>query len=154
MRKILVAAGLACAMAALPVTATAGAASAAKLKGKGSGTLTLSGTNDFSIDGTVKVAQVGPVAFHTEGITTGGGGVEFTTTFTAANGDTVTTASTGSARQTKLGRIFITRDTVTGGTGRFAAATGFGRTAAKAKLAAPNATTGTVKFILAGKITY
>ena len=34
-----------------------------------------------------------------------------------------------------LGRIYITRDTVTGGTGRFADATGAGRTAAKAKLA-------------------
>lgn len=153
MRKILVAAGLACAVAVLPISATAGAASSAKLKGKGSGALTLSG-NSFTIDGTVKVLNVGAVAFHSEGTTTGANTVAYTTTFTAPNGDTVTTSSTGTARHTKLGRIYITRDTVSGGTGRFANATGFGRTAARAKLSAPNATTGTVRFVLAGQITY
>lgn len=154
MRKFVIAAGLACAMAALPITASAGAAGPAKFKGKGSGTLTLSGSNSFTIDGTVKVAKVGAVAFHSEGATTGAKTVAYTTTFTGPGGDTVTTSSTGTARHTKIGRVFITRDTVTGGTGRFAAATGTGRTAAKAKLAAPNATTGTVKFVLAGTITY
>jgi hypothetical protein len=153
MRKFVIATGLACAMVALPITASAGAASPARFKGKGSGTLTLSGSNSFTIDGTVKVAKVGPVAFHSDG-TAAGGNVAYTTTFTGPNGDTVTTSSTGSARHTRRGRIYITRDTVTGGTGRFASATGAGRTAAKAKLAAPNATTGTVKFILAGQITY
>ncbi len=153
MRKFLIATGLTCALVALPITASAGAAGPARFKGKGSGTLTLSGSSAFSIDGTVHVAKVGAVAFHTAG-TTNGAKVAFTTTFTAGNGDTVTTASTGTARRTKIGRIYTTRDTVTGGTGRFVAATGAGRTAAKAKLAAPNATTGTVKFVLAGKITY
>jgi hypothetical protein len=151
MRKFVIAVGLMCALAALP--ATADAATSAKFKGKGSGTLTLTG-NDFTIDGTVHVAKVGAVPFHTEGSLTGPGTVAFTTTFTAPNGDTLATASTGTARHTKWGRIFVTRDHVTGGTGRFADATGFGRTAAKARLAAPNATTGTVKFVLAGKITY
>ena len=153
MRKFVIATGLACAMVALPITATAGAASPARFKGKGAGTLTLSGNNSFAIDGTVKIAKVGAVAFHSEG-TTAGANVAYTTTFTGPNGDTVTTSSTGIARHTRLGRIYITRDTVTGGTGRFVDATGAGRTAAKAKLAAPNATTGTVKFVLAGQITY
>jgi hypothetical protein len=148
MRKFVIAAGLACAMAALPVSATAGAASPAKFKGKGSGSLTLSG-NSFTIDGTVRVAKIGAVAFHSAGTTNGSGGVAFSTTLTAPNGDTVTTSSTGTARQTRWGRIFTTRDTVTGGTGRFVSATGAGRTAAKV-----NTTTGTVKFVLAGKITY
>ena len=148
MRKFVIAAGLACAMVALPITTTAGAASPARFKGKGAGTLTLSG-NSFTIDGTVKVARVGAVAFHSEGTTNGAGSVAFSTTFTAPNGDTVTTSSTGTARHTMIGRIYITRDTVTGGTGRFATATGAGRTAAKA-----NTATGTVKFVLAGHITY
>jgi hypothetical protein len=148
MRKLLVAIGVTAALVALPVTADAGAAAAPKLKGKGSGTLTLAGSS-FTIDGTVKLLRVGPVPFHSEGTLTGPGTVEFTTTFTAPNGDTVTTASTGKARQTRIGRVFLTRDTVVGGTGRFADATGFGRTAAKA-----NTSAGTVKFVLAGKITY
>jgi hypothetical protein len=153
MRKLMVVAGLACALAVLPVSSSVGAASSAKLKGKGSGTLTLNG-NSFTIDGTLKVAKVGTVAFHSEGATTGAKAAAYTTTFTAPNGDTLTTSSTGTVKRTKLGRAFITRDTVTGGTGRFVDATGFGRTAARGKLDAPNATTGTVKFVLAGKITY
>ncbi len=153
MRKFLIATGLACAMVALPMTAAAGAAGPAKFKGKGTGTLTLSGANSFSIDGTVKVAKVGAVAFHSEG-TTSGAKVTYTTTFTGPNGNTVTTSSKGIARRTKLGRVYVTRDTVTGGTGRFAGATGTGHTAAKAKLASANATTGTVRFVLAGNITY
>jgi hypothetical protein len=153
MRKLMLAAGLACAMAVLPVSSSVGAASSAKLKGKGSGTLTLNG-NSFTIDGTVKIAKVGAVPFHSEGATTGGKSAAYTTTFTAPNGDTITTSSTGSVKSTKLGRVFITRDTVIGGTGRFADATGVGRTAARGKLDGPNATTGTVKFVLAGKITF
>lgn len=78
----------------------------------------------------------------------------FTTTFTAPNGDTLTTSSTGSAKQTKLGRVFITTDAITGGTGRFTTATGKGKTAAKVKFATANATTGTVKFVVAGKIRF
>lgn len=153
MRKFVIATGLACAMVALPITASAGAAGPARFKGKGSGTLTLSGNNSFTIDGTVTIANVGAVAFHSAG-TTAGAHVAYTTTFTGPNGSTVTTSSNGSAHHTRLGRVYITRDTVTGGTGRFAGATGAGHTAAKAKLAAPNATTGTVKFVLAGSITY
>lgn len=148
MRKLVVAAGLVCAMAAFPLSASAGAETVAKFKGRGSGTLTISGAN-FTIDGHLTVANVGYVDFHSEGSTTGGGTVAYTTTFTAPSGDTITTSSTGTARHTRIGRIFISRDTVTGGTGRFVTATGFGRTAAKA-----NTNTGTVKFILAGKITY
>jgi hypothetical protein len=94
------------------------------------------------------------VAFHSEGASTAAGTVAYATTFTGPNGDTVTTSSTGTARNTRIGRVYITTDTVTGGTGRFADASGRGKTAAKAKLASPNATTGTVKFVLAGQITY
>jgi hypothetical protein len=148
MRKLLIAAGVSAALVALPVSATAGAAGPAKFKGKGSGTLALQGTS-FTIDGTVKVAKVGAVPFHSEGSLTGPRTVAFTTTFSAPNGDTLTTSSTGTARQTRIGRIFLTRDTVTGGTGRFADATGAGRTAAKA-----NVNTGIVKFVLAGRIVY
>jgi hypothetical protein len=150
MRKLVITTVVAGALVVLPVTADA--ATSPRFKGKGSGTLTLNGGN-FTIDGTVKVANVGSVPFHSEG-TVSGGSASFTTTFTAPNGDTLTTASTGTARQTKIGRVFLTRDSVTGGTGRFADATGQGRTAAKAKLSAPNATTGTVKFVLTGKIAY
>jgi hypothetical protein len=148
MRKLLIATGVSAALVVLPVSASAGAAGAAKFKGKGSGTIVLQGTS-FTIDGTVKVAKVGAVPFHTEGSLTGARTAAFTTTFTAPNGDTLTTSSTGTARQTRIGRVFITKDTVTGGTGRFAGATGAGRTAAKANLR-----TGVVKFVLAGRIVY
>jgi hypothetical protein len=148
MRKLLLAVGVSAALVALPVSAEAGAIALPKFKGKGSGAIVLQGSN-FTIDGTVKVAKVGAVPFHTEGALTGAGTVAFTTTFTAPNGDTLTTSSTGTARRTRIGRVFITRDTVTGGTGRFADATGAGRTAAKANLG-----TGIVKFVLAGKIVY
>jgi hypothetical protein len=152
MRKLVIAAGLVCALTAVPLTA-AGAATTAKFKGKGTGTLTLAGSN-FTIDGTVHVANVGAVSFHSSGATTSPNHAADTTTFTAPNGDTITTSSTGTARNTRLGRIFVTNDTVTGGTGRFADAAGRGKTAAKAKLSAPNASTGTVKFVLAGTINF
>jgi hypothetical protein len=42
---------------------------------------------------------------------------------------------------------------VTGGTGRFADASGAGKTAAKAKVAS-GGTTGTVKLVLGGKIRF
>jgi hypothetical protein len=150
MRKFFVAAGLACALAALPVGSAVGAATGHTFKGKGTGSLTRTG-DQFVIDGTIKVAAVGSVPFHSEG-TAGANTATFTTTFTAPNGDTITTSSTGSARNTRLGRVFITTDTVTGGTGRFATASGKGKTAAKVKFDTP--TTGTVKFVLAGRIRF
>ena len=152
MRRFLVAAGLACALVALPAGSAVGASTGHWFKGKGAGTLTLTG-NQFVIDGTVQVRKLGPASFHSEG-TADAQTVTFTTTFTTANGDTITTSSTGSARHTRLGKVFLTTDTVTGGTGQFADAAGKGKTAAKAKLASPNATTGTVRFVLAGKIRF
>ncbi|MGZ4689971.1 MAG: hypothetical protein ACXVKA_04870 [Acidimicrobiia bacterium] len=153
MRKFLVAAGLAGTLAALPVGSAVGASTGHVFKGKGTGTVTLDGGGQFTLDGTVKVKSVGPVAFHSTG-TTSANGVTFTTTFTGSNGDTLTTSSVGSAKHTRLGKVFITTDTITGGTGRLANATGKGKTAAKVKLAAPDATTGTVKFVLAGRISF
>ncbi len=153
MRKFLVAAGLAGALIALPVGSAVGASTGHAFKGKGSGTITLTGGGNFTIDGHVTVAKVGQVAFHSAG-TAAAKTVTFTTTFTAANGDTITTASSGAAVHTRLGRVFVTSDTITGGTGRFATASGKGKTAAKVKLASPTATTGTVKFVLAGNIRF
>jgi hypothetical protein len=153
MRKILAVAGLAGALIALPVgsLATADAATGHAFKGKGSGTLSLSG-NHFTLDGTVSIAQVGRVSFHSSGTETGGS-VSFATTFTAPNGDTVATSSHGTARHTRAGRVYVTSDSVTGGTGRFADASGAGKTAAKAKVAS-GGTTGTVKLVLGGKIRF
>ena len=153
MRKFLVAAGLAGALIALPVGSAVGASTGHAFKGKGTGTITLGSGGQFTVDGTVKVKTVGPVAFHTSG-TAGDHTVTFTTTFTGAQGDTLTTTSTGSATHTRLGKVFITTDTITGGTGRLATASGQGKTGAKVKLATPDATTGTVKFVLAGKIRF
>jgi hypothetical protein len=152
MRKFFVAVGLAGALVALPVGSAVGATSGHAFKGRGSGTLTRTG-NQFVIDGTLNVAAVGTVPFHSEG-TASASSVAFTTTFTAANGDTITTSSTGAARHTRLGKVFITTDTITGGTGRFATATGAGKTAAKVKFATADATTGTVKFVVAGRIRF
>lgn len=152
MKKFLVAAGLAGALVALPVGSAVGAATGHAFKGKGTGTLTRTG-NSFTIDGTIKIASVGQATFHTEG-TSAASTVNFTTTFTAGNGDTLTTSSTGGAKHTRLGKVFITTDTITGGTGRFATASGKGKTAAKVKFATADASTGTVKFVLAGKIRF
>jgi hypothetical protein len=152
MRKFFVAAGLAGALAALPVGSAVGAAPGQVFKGKGSGAITLTG-NQFVIDGTVTIKKVGPVEFHTSG-TSSASTVEFTTTFTGPEGDSLTTTSTGSAKHTKWGKVFVTTDTITAGTGRLAGATGKGKTAAKVRLTAPGATTGTVKFVLAGKIRF
>jgi hypothetical protein len=154
MRKLLAVAGLTGALVALPVgslTTTAGASTAHAFKGKGAGSLTLTGSQ-FAADGTISVARVGKIAFHSSG-TEGAGRVAYTTTFTAPNGDTVTTSSHGTARHTRVGRVYTTTDSVTGGTGRFADASGLGRTAAKVALA-PGATTGTVKLVLGGKIRF
>jgi hypothetical protein len=153
MRKFLVAAGLAGALIALPVGSAVGASTGHAFKGKGAGTIALSSGGQFTIDGTVNVKTVGPVAFHTSG-TAGDHTVTFSTTFIGSQGDTLTTTSTGSAKYTKLGKVFVTTDTITGGTGRLATASGRGKTGAKVKLAAPDATTGTVKFVLAGKIRF
>jgi hypothetical protein len=156
MRKFLIAGGLACALAAVPVGSAVGAATPTshQIKGKGAGTLTLNGNSTWAIDGTVKVLNVGPLHFHSTGTTTAAQKITVATTFTAANGDTISTTANGTAKHTRLGRVYITKDTVTGGTGRFAGATGTGHTAAKAKLATPTSTTGTVKFVFIGKITY
>jgi hypothetical protein len=153
MRKFLVAAGLAGALVALPVGSAVGASTGHAFKGKGNGTITLSSGGQFTIDGTVSVKTIGPVAFHTSG-TAGDHTVTFTTTFTGTHGDTLTTSSTGSAKHTKLGKVFVTTDTITGGTGRLATASGQGKTGAKVRLATPGATTGTVRFALAGKIRF
>jgi hypothetical protein len=154
MRKFFVAAGLAGTLIALPVSSavSAGATTSHAFKGKGAGTLTLTG-KQFVINGTVKVADVGSVAFHSSG-TANDSSVSYTTTFTGPHGETITTASTGAARHTRLGRVFITTDSVTGGTGRFADATGKGKTVAKTKFATASSTTGTVKFALAGRIRF
>ena len=96
MRKFLVAAGLAGALVALPVGSAVGAAPGHAFKGKGTGTLTRTGSS-FAIDGTITIVSVGKAAFHAEG-TSAGSTVAYTTTFTAGNGDTLTTSSTGAAR--------------------------------------------------------
>ena len=151
MRKLFVAAGLAGALVALPVSSavSAGASTGHAFKGKGAGTLTLTG-KQFVIDGKLKVAGVGTVSFHSSG-TSNDSSVSYTTTFTGSNGETITTASTGVARHTRLGRVYTTTDSVTGGTGRFADATGKGKTVAKTTFATASSTTGNVRFALAGR---
>jgi len=152
MRKLLVSAGLAVALVALPVGSAVSAAPGHAFKGKGSGSLTRTG-NQFVIDGTITIKSVGSAAFHTTG-TSGNSSVSFTTTFTAPNGDTLTTASTGTARHTKRGKVFVTSDTISVGTGLFATAAGKGKTAAKVRFPTPDASTGTVKFVVGGKIRF
>lgn len=153
MRRLLVAAGVAGALIAVPMGSAVGASTGHAFKGMGTGTLTRSSGEGFVIDGHIKVATVGSVAFHSAG-SAAAKTVTYTTTFTAANGDTITTSSTGTAKHTRLGRVYVTTDTVTGGTGRFATAAGKSKTVAKVKLSAPAATTGSVKFAVAGKIRF
>lgn len=108
-------------------TATASAATGGTdrpLKGEASGTMLIDpNTGTFTIDGHGKATHLGRFQFHTDGqcFSPSCDIFTYTTTYTAANGDTVTaslaTSSADSGRFTNV-------ETVTGGTGRFAGASG------------------------------
>ena len=66
MRRLLVAAGVAGALIAVPMGSAVGASTGHAFKGMGTGTLTRSSGEGFVIDGHIKVASVGSVAFHSE----------------------------------------------------------------------------------------
>ena len=127
MRKFGTVLAAACIVVALLGT---GAASAAKggtdrpFKGGGSGTgIVDAATGTYTIDGSGNFTHFGRTQLHVDGVCTNADCTTSTFTFTetAANGDEVTGSSNSS--DDGLGH-FTNLDTWTGGTGRFAGASG------------------------------
>jgi hypothetical protein len=85
-------------------------------------------TRTAIVDGTFRFTHFGKGAFHEEALVATGPGPNYTgtETYVAANGDTLfaTVASTGTITFNPLGGHSTTVETITGGTGRFADATG------------------------------
>jgi hypothetical protein len=79
----------------------------------------VSGT--FTFDGTEQVAHLGRATLHGEGAFTGPTSTAFTATLVAANGDTLRLSGSGVITS---GTTSTNLDTITGGTGRFAGASG------------------------------
>jgi hypothetical protein len=104
-------------------------------KDKGSATLDLAnGLDNITIDGTRIATHLGKSTWHasnvlvdTSQLGTGIVGVTYDDTITAANGDTVTTKAVATIDVSDLSGVplpFSAVETVTGGTGRFAHASG------------------------------
>jgi hypothetical protein len=121
------------------------------LKVTGSGVLTFDPAGTYVIDGTDQVSHMGRSTFHIDGVCTKAdcSTSTFTTTTTAANGDTLTASSTS----TSNGGTFTNLDTVTGGTGRFAGASGSSTTTGT-EVGTSNPFVTTLTFTSTGTIGY
>ena len=131
LRRLLVLSSLVLAVAALSPAAALGATqgTARPLKGTSTATAvvdTAAGTG--TVDGAILFTQLGKGTYHTDltGFTSTGNTFAFggTATFVAANGDKVFTTIAGTGTVTSTGSESTTVDTITGGTGRFADASG------------------------------
>ena len=100
---------------------------------KGSATLDLSDLSNITIDGTRIATHLGESTWHASNVgldlsRLGEGlvGVTYDDTITAANGDTVTTTAVATIDINTLPAplVFSAVETITGGTGRFAGASG------------------------------
>lgn len=92
------------------------------LKSSGSAISTFDLVNGtFVTDGTAQVTHLGRSTFHLDGVLTGATTSTFTGTIVAANGDTLTTSGTTALTGPTT---FTALETITGGTGRFAGASG------------------------------
>ena len=98
-----------------------------QIDGTGTSVLMHSGPNGFVlINGEISSPLLGHGKFHEDGTFTGLEQWKAKATFTAANGDTVHFTSVGGVRTTDAKGVAhsATTETITGGTGRFAGATG------------------------------
>ena len=75
----------------------------------------------FVGEGSAQITHLGRSTIHIDGVLTGPTTSAFTTTVVAANGDTLTTSGTGALTGPNT---FTNLQTITGGTGSFAGATG------------------------------
>jgi hypothetical protein len=159
MRKLLSLLALALTVASLSGAPAFGAANGTDrpLNGSGSGTgvIMLTGGIPTSsvIDGTTIQSHLGLSTFHTVNVITGPTTADVTTTYFAANGDTVTFSGTSTSVFTSPTTLTFTAPfTVTGGTGRFAGASGAGTVTGTASLNSP--LTFDLSFTLTGTISY
>ena len=130
-RRLIFLSSLMLAVAALSPAAAQGATNgtARPLKGRSTATVIVNppaGTG--TVDGTILFTLLGKAPYHTDltGFTVTGNTFAFTgtATFVAANGDKVFTTIVGTGTVTTTGSESTTVDTITGGTGRFAGASG------------------------------
>ena len=151
MRKLLSLLALGLTVASLSGAPAFGAAQGTDrpFNGSGSGT----GVLGSSADGTENASHLGLATFHADVVPTGPTTATTTTTLVAANGDTVTMSGPSTlVPVTATTFTFTIVYTITGGTGRFADASGAETTTGTGTVDSP--TTFHVSFTFTGTITY
>jgi hypothetical protein len=151
---IAIATGAAAALAAAGV-APAGTADR-PMSGSCDTTFSISNTGVISITGTCLLTHLGRASYTATqtAVPNPDGTLHLTITgfYTAANGDILRSTLDGTARFTATGVAYSTTETFTGGTGRFADASG--SDADEGVAAFTGATTGTSSFATSGQIAY
>jgi hypothetical protein len=161
MRRLLSLIALALAVAFLSVAPAFGSAKGTDrpFKGSGSGTGAIGFVGgvpaNATIDATTQASHLGFATVHVVNVFTGPTTATSTGTFVAANGDTVTESGTITSVAVNPTTITSTAVyTITGGTGRFAGASGAETTTATTTLDAPTFLTFHATFTFIGTITY
>lgn len=124
-----------------------------KGSGSGSGTATVVGGEiRFTIGGTLRLSHLGKSTFHVDGVCTNAdcSTSNFTNTVVAANGDTLISSGTTTAPAFD----FTNQDTITGGTGRFAGASGTSTSTGTIVPDPSNPLAFTITFTSRGTISY
>ena len=161
MRKLLSFLALALTVACLSGAPAFGAANGTDRpftgSGSGTGVIGLVGgvPAGSTIDGTENASHLGLATFHTVNVFTGPTTTNTTATLVAANGDTVTESGTStSVLVNPTTFAFTAVYTTTGGTGRFAGASGSQTLTGTATLDSPTSLCFHVSFTMTGTITY
>jgi hypothetical protein len=154
LRRVIFVASLVLAVAVLFPTAAQGAAKGTDRPLRGTETATAQVNvclATATVDGTFKYAHLGNGTFHAVTTVTGGN-ISGTNTYVAANGDEIFTTIVGTGGGTEVTIV----DTIIGGTGRFADASGtFTATGPVVNVFTPPCTlTGTGTNSVTGQISY
>ena len=154
MRRLVLSFGLIGALVVLPTTAAVAGKGGTNrpFNGSGAGRLIVTDpeAGTFIIRGRANVTHLGLVKVRSKGSFTGENTFAFKTTFVAANGDKLKTSSTGESAEP----AFTNHDTVTGGTGRFAGATGQSTTIGTSKPSPTDPNLVRIKFSFTGTVSY
>ena len=157
MRRLLIVTSLVLALTAVPSTAAhAGQGTHTHLfAGAGKAKLVVDpDTGTFTIDGKVLATPIGIASVHSDGQFTDANTFELSSTFTNAHG-TVTTTTTGQTKDLANGDAkFKNHDQVTGGTGRYAGATGKSTTVGISHPKNDDGTVSRIVFVFVGSISY